>query len=214
MTPNKSDACRKEIETILKYDMIEPSKSPWGCGVLMAKKKGDQLRFCCDFRHLNFVTVKNANPIPRIDESLSKLRDAKVFITLVLESCFWQVPLRKHDRDKTGFACGLGLFPWKRNPFGLCNATAPFQPLMAQALIRMTKKYGNLVMCYVDDVVIPTPTLEAHIQRLDEVPACARRAALKCKPLEYEILKHSIKYLGRMVDKPCIRPYADAVEAL
>ena len=44
-TPNKSDACRKEIETLLKYDMIEPSKSLWACGVVMAKKKGDQLRF-------------------------------------------------------------------------------------------------------------------------------------------------------------------------
>ena len=28
MTPNKSDACRKEIETLLECDMIEPSKSP------------------------------------------------------------------------------------------------------------------------------------------------------------------------------------------
>ena len=45
MTPNKSDAYRKEIETLIEYDMIEPSKSPWGCGVVMAKKKGDQLRF-------------------------------------------------------------------------------------------------------------------------------------------------------------------------
>ena len=46
MTPNKSDACRKEIETLLEYDMIEPSKSPWACGVVMAKEKGDHLWFC------------------------------------------------------------------------------------------------------------------------------------------------------------------------
>ena len=72
MTPNKSDACRKEIETLLEYDLIEPSKSPWVCGVVMAKKKGNQLRFCCDFRYLNSVTVKDAYPIHRIDESLSK----------------------------------------------------------------------------------------------------------------------------------------------
>ena len=84
MTPHKSEACRKEIETLLEYDMIEPSKSPWACGVVMAKKKGDQLRFCCDFRYLNSVTVKDAYPIPRIDESLSKLGDAKFFTTLGL----------------------------------------------------------------------------------------------------------------------------------
>ena len=168
MTPHKSDACRKEIETLLEYDMIEPSKSPWACGVLMAKKKVDQLRFSCDFRYLNSVTVKDAYPIPRIDESLSKLGDAKLFTTLDLGSAFWQVPLRKQDRDKTGFTCELGLFQWKRMPFGLCNATATFQRLMAHALIGVTKKYGNLVMCYVDDVVKATPTLEDHIERLDE----------------------------------------------
>ena len=72
MTPHKSEACRKEIEMLMEYELIEPSKSPWACGVVMAKKKGGQLRFCCDFRYLNAVTIKDAYPIPRIDESLSK----------------------------------------------------------------------------------------------------------------------------------------------
>ena len=72
MTPHKLEACRKEIETLLEYDMIEPSNKPLTCGVVVAKKKGDQLRLCCDFRYLNSVTVKDAYPIPRIDESLSK----------------------------------------------------------------------------------------------------------------------------------------------
>ena len=172
--------------------MIEPSKSPWACGVVMAKKKGDQLRFCCVFRYLNSVTVKDAYPIPRIDESLSKLGGAKFFSTLVLGSASWQVPLRKQDRDKTGFACELGLFQWKRMPFGLCNAT----------------------YVYVDDVVIATPTLEDHIERLDEVFACMKRLGLKCKPSKCEILKDSIKYLGRMVDRHGIRSDSDAVEAV
>ena len=139
---------------LLEYDMIEPSKSPWACGGSNGEKERGQLRFCCDFRYLNPVTIKDAYPIPRIDESLSKLGDAMFFTTLDLGSAFWQVPLRKKDREKTGFACELGLNQWKRMPFGLCNATATFQRLMAQAFTRVTKKYGNLVMCYVDEVVI------------------------------------------------------------
>ena len=166
----------KQLEAI--KDVLERNEEvfsrPWACGVVMAKKIGNQLRFCCDFWYLNSVRVKDAYPIPRIDESLSKLGDAKFFTTLDLGSAFWQVPLRKQDRDKTGFACELGLFQWKRMPFGLCNATATFQRLMAHALIGVTKKYGNLVMCYVDDVVIATPTLEDHIGRLDEVFACMK----------------------------------------
>ena len=150
------------------------------------EKERGQLTFCCVFRYLNEATIKDAYPIhiPRIDESLSKLGDAKFFTTLDLGSAFWQVPLRKKDRKKTAFAFELGLYQWKRMPFGLCNATATFQRLMAQALTRVTKKYGNLVMCYVDDVVIATPTLEDHIDRLDEVFGCMKRAGLKCKSIE------------------------------
>ena len=181
----------------------------------MAKKKGDQLRFCCDFRYLNSVTVKDAYPIPRIDESLSKLGDAKFFTTLDLGSALL-ASTTKGSRTGTrqGLPASWVCFQWKRMPFGLCNATATFQRLMAHALIGVTKKYGNLVMCYVDDVVIATPTLEDHIERLDEVFACMKRSGLKCKPSKCEILKDSIKYLGRMVDKHGIRPDTDAVEAV
>ena len=77
-------------------------------------------------------------------------------------------------------------------PFGLCNATATFQRLMAQAVTSVTKIYGILVMFYVDDVLIATPTLEDRIERLDEVFACMKRAGLKCKPSKCEILKDSI----------------------
>ena len=160
------------------------------------------------------MTIKDAYPIPRIDESISKLGDAKFFTTLDLGSAFWQVPLRKQDREKTGFACELGLFQWKRMPFGLCNATATFQRLMAQALTSVTKKYGNLIMCYVDDVVIATPTFEDHIERLEEMFSCMKQVGLKCKPSKCEILRDSIKYLGRLVDKHGVRPDPEAVEAV
>ena len=183
-------------------DVFSRHKADIGCyHFVMAKKKGDQLSFCCDFHYLNSVTVKDVYPIPRIDEYLLKLGDAKFFKFRDLRSSFWQVPLRKKYRDKTGFTCELGLFQGKRRPFDLCNATSTFQRLMAHALSSVTKKYGNLVMCYVYDVVIKTPSLENHIERLDEVLASMKSAGLKSKTSKYEILIYSIKNVGRMVDK-------------
>ena len=49
MTPHKLEACRAEIEMLLDYDMIEPSKLPWACGLVMAKKKGGSLGFVATF---------------------------------------------------------------------------------------------------------------------------------------------------------------------
>ena len=40
MTPHKLEACRAEKRMLLEYDMIEPSKSPWACGGVMAENKG------------------------------------------------------------------------------------------------------------------------------------------------------------------------------
>ena len=45
MTPHKSEVCRKAIEMLMEYDMIESSKSLWASGVVMAKKKGGNLSF-------------------------------------------------------------------------------------------------------------------------------------------------------------------------
>ena len=113
MTPYKSKACRKEIEMLMEYDMIEPSKSPWICGVVMAKNKGGQLRFCCDFRYLNAVTIKDAYPIPRIDESLSKLGDAKFFTTLDLGSarsgkCHSESKIERKQASRASWDCSSG----------------------------------------------------------------------------------------------------------
>ena len=69
-------------------------------------------------------------------------------------------------------------------PFGLCNATATFQRLMAQAFDRSDQKVRDLLMCYVDDVVIATPSLEDHIDRLDEVFGCMKRAGLEMQTIE------------------------------
>ena len=95
-----------------------------------------------------------------------------------------------------------------------CPSACAMQRPLFKALTRVTKKYGNLVMCYVDGVVLATPTLVDHIDWLDEVFGCMKRAGLKCKPSKCEILRVSIKYLGRTVDRHGVRPDPEAVEAV
>ena len=69
-------------------------------------------------------------------------------------------------------------------------------------------------MCYVDDVVIANPTLKEDIERLDKVFTCMKQAGLKCKSSKCQILRISIKYLGRLGDKHGVRPHPEAVEAV
>ena len=111
---------------LLEYDMMEPSRSLWACRVVLATKRGT-VKILLQLSLSECGDHKYAYPIPQIDENLLKLGDAKFFTRLDLGSCFWQVPLLKKDREKTEFACELGLHQWKRIPFGLSHATATFQ---------------------------------------------------------------------------------------
>ena len=112
----------------------------------MVKKTNGELRFCCDFRPLNEVTVKDAYPLSRIDESLARLGKTKTYTSIDLAWAFWQIPVRKADSQKTAFACELGLFEWRRMPFGMCNASATFERAIARALRKIVNREGSMVM--------------------------------------------------------------------
>ena len=112
MTPFKTEKANEEIRMLIKLGLIEPSYSPWACGIVMAKKKGNQLRMCCDFRNLNAQTIKDAFPLPRVDNYSSRLGNARFFTCIDLASAFWQVHWRASDKEKTAFASELGLFHW------------------------------------------------------------------------------------------------------
>lgn len=70
------------------------------------RKKDDTYRFCVDYRKLNSVTITDAHPLPRIDDSLDALSGSQYFSTMDMSSDYWQVELDPNDRKKTAFTTG------------------------------------------------------------------------------------------------------------
>ncbi|GBG74386.1 hypothetical protein CBR_g18797 [Chara braunii] len=70
MSPRELEELRKQLDELLEKGWIRPSSSPFRAPVLFVPKKEGELRMCIDYRGLNAITVKNAEPLPRIDDLL------------------------------------------------------------------------------------------------------------------------------------------------
>ena len=79
--------------------------------------------------------MKNAYPLPRIDDLLDQLHGAKCFSKLDLKSEYWQIPIEGKDVLKTAFWTKYGHFEWKVLPFGLINAPTIFMDQMNGSLL-------------------------------------------------------------------------------
>ena len=69
-----------EVTEMLKDEVIEPSSSPWSSPVILVKKKDGSYRFCVNYQKLNNVTIKDVYPLPRIDDTLSRLEKKQIFL--------------------------------------------------------------------------------------------------------------------------------------
>ena len=120
--PSQYEAVRKHLQEMLDLGAVRPSDSPQCSAVVLVKKNGE-LRFCIDLRKLNARTVKYAYSLPRIDDTLDKLKGSCVFSSLDLKSGYWQVEIDEESKQYTAFTLGpLGFFECYRMPFGATNA--------------------------------------------------------------------------------------------
>ena len=212
--PDKKLIADEQIETLLQMGIIRPSRSPYASAIVLVKKSDGTSRFCIDFRKLNDITIKDSFPLPVIADHMDKLGTAKYFTSLDMGSAFWQVKLDDASMPRTAFITSDNQYEWTRMPFGLCNATATFQRLMTKTIGQISCKYGNLVLCYVDDILIATHTIEQHIDRMDEVFTCLRAAGLKLKAAKCKLMETHVKFLGRVVSADGVQPDIADIEKI
>ncbi|KAL2099461.1 hypothetical protein ACEWY4_005941 [Coilia grayii] len=164
-----------QIQASLESGLACPSQSSWASPIVMVRKKDKTFRMCVDYRALNERTVKDAYPLPRIQDTLDTLSTARWFSTLDLASGYWQVELTPRARRAAAFCSRKGLFEWSIMPFGLCNAPATFQRLMDRVLVGLQ---WETCLVYLDDIIILGSDVEQMLQRLSQVFDRLRQANL------------------------------------
>jgi len=137
-------------------------------------------------------------PLPRMDDCIDFLGDAKVFSTLDCNSGYSQIPVADEDRDKTTFVCHEGAYRYIRLPFGLFNAPATFQRAIDMILGGLKWKS---CLVYLDDIIVFSQSAGEHVEHLREVFTALLGAGVSLKAKKCHLFQEEVEYLGHIVGR-------------
>jgi hypothetical protein len=211
-SPAMRNQINKEVEMLLRMNVIEESHSPWASPViLLGKKNTDEKRLAVDYRKLNSLTKKDVYPLPSIADILSSLNGSKYFCLLDANKGFHQILMDENSIEKTTFITQDGIYQYKRMCFGLCNAPSTYQRAMNTILAGLT---WNECLVYIDDILVFAKSFDEMCARLKKVLTRIKEAKLTLKPEKCSLGLERVLYLGHEIDKHGITPDLDKVKAI
>lgn len=202
---------RDMVDDLVKNDIVQESDSNYASPILLVRKKNGESRLCVDYRALNDKTVKDKYPLPLIDDQLSNLSGNKLFITLDLASGYYQIPMGEESRHLTAFVTPDGHYEFKRMPFGLANAPAVFQKMMNKFL---GPRRFKSALAYMDDLLIPSATIDEGFERLEDVLKIIQGAGLTLKLSKCSFFDTTIEYLGYEISAEGVKPSERKISAV
>jgi hypothetical protein len=202
---------QRQVEDLLKKGVIRTSSSPWGFPVLFVAKPGGEWRMCVDYRALNKVTTKNGYPLPRIQDLLDSIGQARVLSKIDLLSGYWQLRMGELSIPKTAFNTLFGKFEYVAMPMGLTNAPATFQTMMNKILQPFLNRF---CFVYLDDILIFSKSLEEHERHLDEVLRTLQTHQLYAKPSKCKFAMDELEFCGHIVGNGQVKPIPAKLEVI
>jgi hypothetical protein len=205
----------KQTAEMLKNGIIEESQSPWASPMMIVKQKTREgkikFRFVVDMRKLNEITVKDSVPLPRMDQTIDALSGAAFLSVVDAARGYFQVPLKKGDREKTAFVANNKLYQFRVMTLGLSNDPSTYSRLMDLVLSGLTYRY---CLVYLDDTIIYSKSFHEHLEHLEEIFDRFIKANPKLKPEKCIFAADEVPYLGFLVTTRGIRPDPCRIEAI
>src|ERR1700716_787607 len=207
----QSAVLKKYIEENLTRGHIQKSTSPGGYPVLFVPKKDDSLRMRVDYRQLHDQIVKNRYPPPLISRLRDQLVGAHYFTRLDLPIAYAHIRIREGDEWKTAFRMTFGHYEYQVLPFGLTNAPVTFQSAIDHAIRPFLDRTA---VCYLDDILIFSTTLEEHKRHVKEVLDALHTHNLSVNREKSEFHKYETVFLGYLISPGEIRMEHSKIDAV
>ena len=211
--PAMQQIINEEVNKMLAEGIIEPSQSPWSSPVVLVRKKNGKRRFCIDFRRVNMVTEKDAYPLPQVEATLSKLREAR-FISLHRSS---QRLLAGTARPRKPTGDRL----YRARPRTLPVSSHAFRPALRARHIPAPTRSSNRTRIGTASIRV----LRRHYCPRSNIrgtpPKSPRGPTPNYRPLIFELTRKKcdfcrteLKYLGHMVTAQGVKTDPDKVQAI
>lgn len=133
-------------------------------GRLLAAKKDGSSSLYVKSRALNVKMNSDRWPLPCLRKVLDELLKFSLLTALKLFSGSWKVKMAEIRKEMTKVICWLSKLKFEVMSFGLMNACAIFQRLMAAIV-----KDLSFVSFYLNEVVIYCVNIEYHSMHCDKV---------------------------------------------
>ena len=145
---------------MLANGVIERARSPYINPLVVVTKPNGSIRLCLDARKLNSLLIPDYECARSVEELFQKCNGVKYMTKLDLTSGFWQIPIRKCDRQYTAFLYKNKCYQFKVVPFGLSTSLAAMVRCLDSALGNEVEKY---TLVFVDDILCVSQTFEEHL---------------------------------------------------
>ena len=154
--------------------------------------------------------VRDAFPLPRIDEALQAVHSSNWFTSFDLAQGYLKLAMEEGNIQKIAFrASSTGLYAFTHMPFGLSNAGSSFCHLMKQCL--EDQQFVTLLL-YLDDICIFALSLEEMLDCIELVFNRLKEVHLKIKPKKCHFFDTSVLFLGHVLSSEGISANPEKVE--
>ena len=209
MNPMKLQCLREEIQYLLDNDFIEPSQSDWSSPCILMPKPDGTFRMCTDYRTVNSLTKSDSFLVPRIDDCIDNIGQAKYVTKFDLLKGFWQIPLTDRAKEISAFVTPGDLYQYLFMPFGMKNSPATFQRLINKIITELDN-----CKAYIDDVIIYSEEWDQQIKTIREFFERLSKAKLTINLAQSEVCHATLTFLGHVVGQGQVKPVEAKVKAI
>ena len=204
------DKVIKELHRLEKENVLEKiNSSPWVSNMVVVSKADGAVRICCDLSDVNKAIIPDKFPLPTNEELSEFFSGAKFFSKLDLKWGYLQMELDESIRYITAMITPIGLFQWKRLPFGLCSAPSCFQKTISMILENCP---GTKHL--IDDIIVCGQTRAEHDANLNKVLKHLDEYGVTLNLQKCSIGVQKVDFVGHEVSADGVRPLQSNVKTL